>query len=369
MSVVGKEFLVGPTGYTGTLAYPTSTSSGVDTTKVIEQRPEMSWSREGFYTVTRRWRGHYAAVLKFSQGGATVWDANGVNFSAGGPGVDGATETVIDYDEGGSMATLSVTWHSRTATGGPGENLPGSTDVSQFSSLWQLNGNDIEKDILYCPLLVKATAAINSVASGNGNGFGARVKKAVELFQNKQNRNEGVITDYFQKKFYLAYTAATVPTHGIYYFDSDETPWTNLTTYDTANSTTIRADLQTLCEDMLKGVTNFPISQFVLRNTKNTQSTSNVSFANYYTDTNKMWNTKQINYMMYLDTYDSISTGILPLIGTICTVFGNTAKWLYRTPTINQNQNGTWTVTREWWYADDYSEILYNDSTWTERSC
>ena len=367
MSVVGKEFLVGPTGYTGTLAYPTSASSGVDTTKVIEQRPEMSWSREGYYTVTRRWRGHYAAVLKFSQGGSN--DSNGISISAGGAGVDGATETAIDYDEGGSMATLSVTWHSRTAEGGPGESMPAAADVSQFSSLWQLNGNDIEKDILYCPLLVKATAAINSVASGNGNGFGARVKKAVELFQNKQNRSEGTITDYFQKKFYLAHTASGVPTHGIYYFDSSETPWTNLATYDAANSTTIRADLQTLCEDMLKGVTNFPISQFVLRNTKNTQSTSNVSFANYYTDTNKMWNTKQINYMMYLDTYDSISTGILPLIGTICTVFGNTAKWLYRTPTINQNQNGTWTVTREWWYADDYSEILYNDSTWTERSC
>ena len=145
----GKEFLVGPTGYTGTLAYPIATSTGVDTTHVFELRPEMSWTREGAYTVRRKWRGHYAALLKFSNGGVSNKDGNDFYFSTGGPGVDGAVDTALDYDEGGSLATLTVTWHSRSADGGPGVDKPAAADISQFSSLWQLNGNDIEKQYVY----------------------------------------------------------------------------------------------------------------------------------------------------------------------------------------------------------------------------
>jgi hypothetical protein len=365
----GNEYLVGTVGYTGTARFPTPATSGVETTHVVELRPEISWTRDGFYTVSRRWRGHYAAVLKFSNGGSA--DNNGVSLTAGGAGGDGATDVVINYDDGGSLATLTVTWHSRVGEGGPGEGLPSAADVSQFSSLWTLQGSDLEKDILYCPLMTAVNGILEVLGVGQSKGFGTRISRAVELYSAKKNRDEGVIPDYFEKEFRLAGNSTTYPSTGnkVWYIKDDEPPWSSIVSYDTSYTTTYAAKLRSLADEMLKGVTGFPHSQFVLRNVKNTQWTSNVDFSNYYVDTNTMWNTKQINYMMYLDTYDSISTGLLPLIGTICTRFGSTAKWLYRTPTVQQNRNGSWTVSREWWKADSFSEVLYNDSTVTERAC
>jgi hypothetical protein len=268
---------------------------------------------------------------------------------------------------------LTVTWQSRVGEGGPGESLPSAADVSQFSSLWTLQASDLEKDILYCPLMVAVNAILETASTGRSKGFATRISKAVQLYSAKKDRDDGIISDYFKKEFRLAGNSTTYPSSGdvIWYIKDDEVPWTSITSYDTTYTTTYAAKLQSLAEEMLKGVTGFPVSQFVLRNVKKTQWTANVNtyFTNYYVDTNTMWNTKQINYMMFLDTYDSISTGLLPLIGTICTRFGNTAKWLYRTPTVQQNQNGSWTITREWWKADAYNEVLYNDSTVTERAC
>lgn len=364
---IGKEYLLGNLGYDGTGPYPNASSTDLDTTAIVELRPEMSWSREGYYTIVRRWRGHGTALERFSVG--SYADNNGVAFSAGGPGVDGAIATRLDWDEGGSLAVFSVTWHSRSGEGGPGVGMPSTANTSQFSSLWQLNGQDLEKDILYCPTMVQVNAVLEAASTGLSKGFSTLIQKAVELFQAKQDRDGVTIDDFWNKQFNLANTGT--PSNIVWYIDTSVNPWAAIVSYDSANGTTYATKLQALADEMLKGVTSFPHSQFVLRNTKVTQWTANVGtyFNNYYVDTGEIWNTKQINYMMYVDTYDSISTGLLPLIGTICTRFGSTAKWLYRTPTVVQNGNGTWTVSREWWKLDGYNEDLYNVSTVTERAC
>ena len=118
----------------------------------------------------------------------------------------------------------------------------------------------------------------------------------------------------------------------------------------------------------MKGVEGFTISQYVLRNTKTTQYTSAVA-ANalipYYADINKIWDTSDITALMTADTRPidppiTIVNFDLPLIGVLGTVF-NTSKWLYRTPDVQELNNGKWQITREWWESAGYAEILYEE--------
>jgi len=341
-----------------------STTSYTDSQVVREIQPITTWNRDGGYTITRRWRGPIDSLVAFSNGGSGEADFHGTYFSGtsdaptstlGGAGKDGAISTNLERDEGGRLGTFTATWVSsniatRLTSGG---RVPsdGSTsgDLYQESSLWFLDGNDLEKNILECPAMKAIIADIDTVLQRDG--FPSRVQAAVDDYKAGSDKDGNSITDYWEKKF-----AASD------YFTAADPPYSELS----AGSITA---LNLICQEMFKGVEAFTVSQYVLRNTVTTQYTS-ASGANllapYYVDVNKIWLTSDVTTMMGastrpIDPPTSTVSFTLPLIGLLSGSPFSTYKWLYRTPDVQQLGNGKWQITREWWETTDYSTILYDE--------
>jgi hypothetical protein len=339
--------------------HSTSPPDPLDSDQVQEIQPVTTWNRDGGYTVTRRWRGPIDSLVLFSNGGSTNKDFAGTYFTGtsgmllGGAGRDGAVSTDLVRDAGGLLGTFTATWvtsNIATALGDP--RAAGRTGTSgdqyQESSLWTLDGNDLEKSIWESKVML---SIINTIASIYREGFSARVKRGCDLYLTGKDLDNNPIVDYGVKPFlidnYLG-TASGPP-------------------LDLLSGAQL-ATLGEICVEYMKGVEGFTISQYVLRNTKTTQYTSAVA-ANalipYYADINKIWITSDITALMTADTRPidppiTIVNFDLPLIGVLGTVF-STSKWLYRTPDVQELNNGKWQITREWWESAGYAEILYEE--------
>ena len=336
--------------------------TGIDAADVVKElQPVTTWNRDTGYTVTRRWRGPIDALVNFSDGGASNADFDGTYFTGttgiilGGAGRDGAISTNLEREEGGQLGVFSATWvsssiASRLTSGG---QVPsdGSTsgDLYQESSLWFLDGNDLEKNILECKPMTAIIADINTVVQRDG--FPSRVQAAVDDYKSGKDKEGNTIANYWETKFDIAD-----------YFTAADPPYSELS----AGSI---AALGLICQDMFKGVEAFTVSQYVLRNTVTTQYTS-ASGANllapYYVDVNKIWLTSDVTTMMGastrpIDPPTSTVAFTLPLIGLLSGSPFSTYKWLYRTPDVQQLGNGKWQITREWWETTDYSTMLYEE--------
>lgn len=340
-----------------------STTSYTDSQVVREIQPVTTWNRDGGYTVTRRWRGPIDSLVAFSNGGSGEADFHGTYFSGtsdaptstlGGAGKDGAISTNLERDEGGRLGTFTATWVTSdiaSALGNP--RAAGRTGTSgdqyQESSLWFLDGNDLEKNILECPAMKAIIADIDT--ADQRDGFPSRVQAAVDDYKAGSDKNKNSIPDYWEKKF-----AASD------YFTAADPPYSELS----AGSITA---LNLICQDMFKGVEAFTVSQYVLRNTVTTQYTSAIGaqlLAPYYVDVNKIWATSDLTTMMTastrpIDPPTSAVVYTLPLIGVLSGSPFSTYKWLYRTPDVQQLGNGKWQITREWWETTDYSTFLYDE--------
>jgi hypothetical protein len=334
--------------------------TGINAADVVKEiQPVTTWSREGGYTVTRRWRGPIDALVNFSEGGASNADFDGIYFNGasgilpGGAGRDGAISTNLERDDGGQTGTFSATWitsNIASALGNP--RAAGRTGTSgdqyQESSLWFLDGNDLEKNILECP---EMEVVVADVSAAQQKGFAGRVQDAVDLYKARQDKEGNALSDPFQTAFDVEA-----------YFDTSSAPWTDLTT---AN----KAKLKTICDEMLKGVEAFTISQYVLRNTIITQYDSGIganALSPYYANVNQIWDTSDITAMMTaqtrpIDPPTSAVAFTLPLIGLLTAAPFTSSKWLYRTPDVQQLGNGKWQITREWWETTDYSTVLYTE--------
>ena len=336
--------------------------TGIDAADVVkEMQPVTTWNRDTGYTVTRRWRGPIDALVNFSDGGASNAAYAGTYFTGtsgillGGAGRDGAISTNLEREEGGQVGVFSATWVSsnlatRLTSGG---QVPsdGSTsgDLYQESSLWFLDGNDLEKNILECKPMAAIVADISTTAQRDG--FPSRVQAAVDDYKSGNDKSGNSIPDYWEKKFDITD-----------YFDSSSPPYSELTTAS-------RTALGLICQEMFKGVEAFTVSQYVLRNTVTTQYTSASGaqlLAPYYVDVNKIWATSDLTAMMTastrpIDPPTSTVAFTLPLIGLLSGSPFSTYKWLYRTPDVQQLGNGKWQITREWWETTDYSTVLYDE--------
>lgn len=340
--------------------------TGIDAADVVKElQPVTTWNRNGGYTVTRRWRGPIDALVNFSDGGASNADFDGTYFNGpsgillGGAGRDGAISTNLQRDEGGQLGIFSATWvtsNIASALGNPRAAGRSGTSGDQYqdSSLWTLDGNDLEKSLFECPKMLDILNEIENDTTGTSCtggqlGLTARIRASMEDFKSGKDKDGNGIDDYFEKTYQVAD-----------YFDIDSCPLVAL-------STTQLNNLEAICQDYMKGVEAFTISQYVLRNTKTVQYNSGVAavaLIPYYADVNKIWNTSDITALMLADTRPidppiSVTNYDIPLIGVLGTVF-NTSKWLYRTPDVQELSNGKWQVTREWWESTDYSVALYN---------
>jgi len=349
--------------------HSTSPGDPLDSDQVQELQPVTTWSREGGYTVTRRWRGPVDSLELFSNGGSGNKDYAGTYFTGtsgillGGAGRDGAISTDLVRDEGGQLGIFSATWVTSNLTSALWTGAPtapatrGATSGDQFqeSSLWTLDGNDIEKDIYQCDIFPKCEDVINAAATGAGNGWAERVKLAITAYL-AGNDGDGTpmadpygtpfaLTEYFGDTSIIPLAALVAPTPSI------------------TGGTSLYTDLQAVCVDILKGQEAFTISQYVLRNTKTTQYTS--SIAAHLANTNRIWTTANIKTLMAAETRTidppiSIVDYDIPLLGVLGSsgIF-DTSKWLYRTPDIQELSNGKWQITKEWWEGTEISLSTY----------
>ena len=329
---------------------------GIDAADVVKElQPVTTWNRQGGYTVTRRWRGPIDALVNFSDGGASNADFDGTYFTGttgillGGAGRDGATSTNLEREEGGQIGIFTATWVSsniatRLTSGG---QVPsdGSTsgDLFQESSIWTLDGNDIEKDLFDCPVVQLCETTLGSY------GFAARAKKAVENYKDGKDKDGVALAD---------------PTATAFLWDSYLTA-AEVTALQAAASIlgngNLFIDLRDVSNDAFKGVETFSFSQYVLRNVKTVQYTSSILPS--YTNVNNIWTTANIKTLMAAETrtIDPPSSTVaytLPLLGVLGTVL-NFSKWLYRTPDVQQLNNGKWQITKEWWEADEIATSCY----------
>lgn len=335
--------------------------TGIDAADVVKEiQPLTTWTRDGNYRVTRRWRGPIDALKNFSDGGASNADYAGTYFTGatgilpGGAGMDGAISTDLARDEGGQLGTFSATWVTSNLASSLGNpRAAGRTGTSgdqyQDSSLWFLDGNDLEKSIWECPVMKTIISGITTATQRNG--FAARVQAAIDEYKSGNDKDGSGVADYYEKDFKITdYFGLVVP------------PYSEL-------STANRTALDLLCEDVLKGVESFTVSQYVLRNTVTIQYASTVGaqvLAPYYVDVNKIWATSDITTAMAaqtrpIDPPTSTVAFTLPLIGLLSGSPFSGYKWLYRTPDVQQLGNGKWQITREWWETTDYSTVLYSE--------
>ena len=336
--------------------HSTSPGDPLDSDQVQEIQPVTTWSRDGGYTVTRRWRGQIDSLVAFSDGGTGNKDHAGTYFTGtsgfllGGAGRDGAISTNIEREEGGQLGVFSATWvtsniATRLTSGG---QMPsdGSTsgDLYQESSIWTLDGNDIEKDLFDCPVLQACETTLGS------NGFPARAKKAVENYKDGKDKDGANLAD---------------PTATVFLWDSYLTA-SEVTALQAASSIlgngNLFIDMRDVSNDSFKGVETFSFSQYVLRNVKTVQYTSSIIPS--YTNVNNIWTTANIKTLMAGETRTiepsttSTLDYTLPLLGVLGTVL-NFSKWLYRTPDVQQLNNGKWQITKEWWEADEIATSCY----------
>lgn len=335
-------------------------TSTTNSNQCKEIQPLTTWTRDGNYQVTRRWVGPIDSLVNFSDGGSGNADSAGTYFSGatvspyspGGAGVDGAISVDLARDEGGLLGTLSVTWVSSSISSALGDpkaaGRTGTTgDQYQDSSLWVLDGNDLEKSIFKCPAMNGIVAALDS---DHRDGFPGQVKNSLDKYLSGQDRYGNNIANYATTEFNITS-----------YLPADEEPVDAL---DLAELTL----LGKICKEYLKGVEFFPVSQFVLRNTVTAQYSSTVAnqiLVPFYANVNQIWSTTQLQAAMTAQTRpidpptNPSVAYTLPLIGVLGTIFSS-SKWLYRTPDVQQLGNGKWQITREWWESTDFSDILYD---------
>jgi hypothetical protein len=348
-----------------------------DADSVKELQPVTTWTRDGNYQVTRRWRGTVEALEYFSNGGVSNKDFSGTYFTGasgilpGGAGRDGAISTNLQRDEGGQLGIFSATWvtsdlNSALWTGAPTNPATrGATSGDQYqeSSIWTLDGNDIEKSVYDCQIMRKVEKSISD-ASGDpflGLGFPGRIRRAIELYQQGLDKNGDSLGNNWMKTSPFLLTD--------YFGSTSEEPLKyiyDVSTYGTyatsiAGNANLYIDLKILCEDIMRGQEAFSLSQYVLRNTKTTQYNS--ALLPSYTYINYVWETSDITTLMAAETRTidpptSTVANTLPLIGVLGTVF-STSKWLYRTPDVQQLGNGKWQITKEFWEASEISTSTY----------
>jgi len=355
--------------------FPSSaTTSYTDSQVVREIQPVTTWDRNGGYTITRRWRGPIDSLVAFSKGGSGEADFHGTYFSGtsdaptstlGGAGKDGAISTNLERDAGGRLGTFTATWVTSNLAAAQWTGAPtapatrGATSGDQFqeSSLWTLDGNDLEKDVYKGMVMEECERVLEASSPGSQFGFVRRVKRAIDAYSTGKDKDGNGILDYDEKAFDIEdYFILIVPPLSLIALATS-------VLVNPAGSVTLLDDLKVACGDILRGQEAFTISQYVLRNTKTTQYTS--SIAAHLANANRVWTTANIQTLMAAETRTidpptSVVAYDIPLLGVLGSsdVFA-ASKWLYRTPDIQELNNGKWQITKEFWEGAEIALSTY----------
>lgn len=98
-----------------------------------------------------------------------------------------------------------------------------------------------------------------------------------------------------------------------------------------------------LLDNMSKGQDTFFLSSFVLRNT--------IVLPDNYSGTVDISNVNRKYTTAALFAAENISMPLIPALQSIA------GEWLKKTPTFEQQGRDKWSVQREWWHADEWSDF------------
>jgi hypothetical protein len=257
------------------------------------------------------------------------------------------------------LGTFTATWVTSNLTSAqwtgaptaPATRAATSGDQYQESSQWTLDGNDLEKSIYQCDIITICAKALDDNTPDSGNGLGARIRRAVDLYVSGRDKANAPLSDPFAKAFQLAD-----------YLDGIMTILSGEDSVTKPSPATLQGDLEDLCVDILNGQDSFTISQYVLRNTKTVPYTSSIIPA--YAKVQRVWDTSDITALMTAETRaidppTSVVNFTLPLLGVLGSAIFSASKWLYRTPDVQQMNNGKWQITKEWWEGSQISVFTY----------
>lgn len=96
------------------------------------------------------------------------------------------------------------------------------------------------------------------------------------------------------------------------------------------------------------GTESFPVSQYVLRRTGTVSIDWNGQFA--MTNVGKVFTSTT-----QLETEESVPAALKFILPS--------GQWLKRTPSVRQERDGRWQINNEWWHADTWSDVLYDQVT------
>jgi len=117
---------------------------------------------------------------------------------------------------------------------------------------------------------------------------------------------------------------------------------------DDADVTALTGNAQKFRDLITKGVEGYTVAQYILRKTGvvalDWSGTFGVTNVGDY----------------YATTADLTTAELVPATLKFSMPSG---EWLKRTPTIRQNRDGRWVGTQEWWHADTWSDVLYDEIT------
>jgi hypothetical protein len=201
---------------------------------------------------------------------------------------------------------------------------------------WGLNGNDLEQGMWEHPRIKVETAKFSALGTAAGNELLKRLKTSIEAFVQGQTTVASVL---------LNVDPAALD-------DGETTPisFEKIGAYidllRVRGVPLIEAEWAGFIESRLRGVEAFLTPQYVLtrQQTWASAAIAQVSLAN-------------VNRILTTDQVINLEGVPGRLIFSVPPGF-----WLKKTPQVQQQDDGVWVATNEWWWAEDYDGFVYRQA-------
>jgi hypothetical protein len=191
-----------------------------------------------------------------------------------------------------------------------------------LSTIWELVGNDLEKSIWTLPVVETAMDQITNIHER------ARIRHWAELLA------KGELTTVGPDGGEISLTISDVTGLAADYGMTDTTA------------------LQSVIENIARGVESWTISQYVLRRTVTLAANAGDALKPAYTYVGKVMTKAQVESLEGVPSTLKFNLPDATVPGDPC--------YLKRTPTVTQVAADKWQVVSEWWHADDYSDLIYD---------
>ena len=201
---------------------------------------------------------------------------------------------------------------------------------------WGLLGNDLEQGMWEHPRIKVETAKFNALGFDTGNELLKRVKTSIEAFVQGQTTVASVL---------LNVDPAALD-------DGETTPisFEKIGTYlgqiSALGIGLVANEWSEFIRSRLRGVEAFLTPQYVLKRQQTWASAAitQVSLAN-------------VNRILTTDQVINLEGVPGKLIFSVPPGF-----WLKKTPQVQQQDDGVWVATNEWWWAEDYDGFVYQQA-------